>query len=869
MPLAPGDVFAGYRVVRQLGSGGMGAVYLVRHPRLPRVEALKALRPEYSTDADFARRFLREAEVVVGLEHRNIVPVLDRGEDEGRLWLTMRYVDGIDAEEALAAAGGLLPAQRAVRIVGEVAAALDCAHRSHLVHRDVKPANVLLSRPEPDEPEHVFLTDFGIAKSLSADTRLTRTGMVVATFEYASPEQIESRPLDARTDVYSLGCLLHKLLTGSVPFPGSSVAAALHGHLALPPPRPSSLVPWLPPGLDGVVARAMAKDPADRYPSCRALAADARAALDGYPELPPGDLRVGITAAGGPALALDTGSMAAADRDRLLQLLRRTRFFDLPETLAGTTPAPGPAGPAADRVTVEVSGGGRTHRVVADLATARRPPELADLVDTVRELGTAAAPRPPAPRTVVEPPRPSPPPGRPPTAPALPRAAATGTPRAAGTAAGTGATATGPAAGPAGTPAATPAPVRRLPEHPPPPPSRGPVTPAPWLNRPPPGDAGPPAAPAQRPAASPSRPTGAPGPRGPASRRRAVVAIAAVAALAGAGATTWVLARGDDGGGGDGGTTGAGTTPPGDTPSDAAAAALAALPTADPLPATAVVLAREVDGAADLYAVDGTTGEQVIRLTDDPAPDVSPVLLPGRGSVVYGRAGDAGLEWRVVAADGSGDRALFPDGPADCPDPGRPTFDPTDPTRLAVVCRPADGPPSLRLLTLDGAPVVTLHESEAVLDDPAFSPDGSRVAFYAGNDPDRDGGALYVVAVDTPGVATAVTEGEDGEDADPSWSPDGQQLAWRREIVPGNRAIVVGSPDEVGNALILTSGTFDQDPVWSPDGATIAFKSDRDGDAAPAGEQLWLMDADGSDSRQLPFDDGVMVDAPAWADHGG
>src|SRR4051794_16080824 len=178
VPLAPGETIGGYTVVRQIGSGGMGAVYLVRHPRLPRMDALKLLKPEFSIDPDFSRRFLREADVVAGLSHRNIVAVLHRGEDPGQLWLTMQYIEGIDAEQALEDAGGILPADRVAHIVTEVAAALDAAHRHHLIHRDVKPANILLSPSnDDDELESVFLTDFGIAKSLqSGSTRLTRTG---------------------------------------------------------------------------------------------------------------------------------------------------------------------------------------------------------------------------------------------------------------------------------------------------------------------------------------------------------------------------------------------------------------------------------------------------------------------------------------------------------------------------------------------------------------------------------------------------------------------------------------------------------------------------------------------------------------------
>src|SRR4051812_37273219 len=264
----------------------MGAVYLVRHPRLPRLDALKLLRRELCDDPGFSQRFLQEADVVARLSHRNVVSVLDRGEDGGQLWLTMQYVEGTDAETALAEAGGRLPPERVVHIVTEVGAALDAAHRQQLVHRDVKPANILLRRTDDGEIEQVFLTDFGIAKSLDGGRGITRTGMVLATFDYASPEQIESRPLDARSDVYALGCVLYKLLTGSVPFPGQSVMSALRGHLSLAPPRPTALVPGLPPGLDDVVARAMAKNPADRFPTCRELATAAAAALTARPTAP-------------------------------------------------------------------------------------------------------------------------------------------------------------------------------------------------------------------------------------------------------------------------------------------------------------------------------------------------------------------------------------------------------------------------------------------------------------------------------------------------------------------------------------------------------------------------------------------------------
>jgi len=226
MSLRPGEVFAGYTIERELGSGGMGAVYLARHPRLPRFDALKLLRSELCDDPSFVGRFEREADTVAQLDHPNIVPVYDRGSADGQLWISMRFIDGTNAERALADYPDGMPPERAVRIVARVASALDYAHRHQLLHRDVKPANILLAAgPEDeDESERVFLSDFGVAKAIGAAAdriaSLTSTGSVVATLDYASPEQIKGQPLDHRADIYALGCVLYKLLTGSVPFPG-------------------------------------------------------------------------------------------------------------------------------------------------------------------------------------------------------------------------------------------------------------------------------------------------------------------------------------------------------------------------------------------------------------------------------------------------------------------------------------------------------------------------------------------------------------------------------------------------------------------------------------------------------------------------
>ncbi|MBP2211349.1 serine/threonine-protein kinase [Rhodococcus ruber] len=275
--LQPGSVFAGYRIERRLATGGMGSVYLARHPNLPRFVALKLLDLSANANPGNRSRFLREADHVARLEHPNIVTVYDRGNVGDQLWIAMQYVDGTDAVGALRE-GPMRPA-RAVRIVSETARALDHAHAHGVLHRDVKPANILLAPSSGSEPERVLLADFGIAKSLGS-TAVTETGILVASLQYASPEQIEGRPPGPRTDVYALGCTLYQLLTARPPFPGTEAAHLVHAHLHLAPPRPTAARPELPPALDAVIARAMAKRPEDRFPTCGALAAAARAALD-------------------------------------------------------------------------------------------------------------------------------------------------------------------------------------------------------------------------------------------------------------------------------------------------------------------------------------------------------------------------------------------------------------------------------------------------------------------------------------------------------------------------------------------------------------------------------------------------------------
>ena len=277
MTLRPGEGFAGYTIVRQLGSGGMGEVYLAQHPRLPRQEAVKVLRPEISSDATFRQRFIREADSVASLEHPNIVTVYDRGETEGQLWIATQYVDGTDAAKLLRdryPAG--MPADEVADVTTAIAAALDHAHDRGVLHRDVKPANILLSQPDRDGVRRVFLADFGIARPFDDPAGLTATNFTLGTVAYAAPEQLMGKAIDGRSDQYALAATAYHLLTGTTMFGESSPIAVISRQLTEQPPAPSTVNPELAP-FDIAFARALAKDPASRYPRCqdfaRALAA--------------------------------------------------------------------------------------------------------------------------------------------------------------------------------------------------------------------------------------------------------------------------------------------------------------------------------------------------------------------------------------------------------------------------------------------------------------------------------------------------------------------------------------------------------------------------------------------------------------------
>lgn len=267
MPLADGQSFAGYTILRTLGAGGMGEVYLAQHPRLPRCDALKVLGSAVSSDDEYRQRFNLEADMVATLWHPHIVTIYDRGDADGQLWIAMEYVEGTDAGHLLAERYpyGMPPAE-VVRIITGIAEALDYAHGRGLMHRDIKPANILLGFPDTDD-ERVKLADFGIARWIGQRSQLTGTNMTVGTVAYAAPEQLKGEDIDGQADQYALAATAYHLLTGMPPFQHTNPAIVISQHLTSEPPAIGAKRPELS-SLGAVFAKALAKDPEDRFAKC-------------------------------------------------------------------------------------------------------------------------------------------------------------------------------------------------------------------------------------------------------------------------------------------------------------------------------------------------------------------------------------------------------------------------------------------------------------------------------------------------------------------------------------------------------------------------------------------------------------------------
>jgi serine/threonine protein kinase len=340
-----GSIFAGHRIDDVVGVGGMGTVYRATDLALDRATALKVIRPALAGDAVFRRRFMTESKLAASVDHPNVIDVFHAGEEDGVLYVTMRLVQGHDLRRTLARAGSLDPTV-AIAIAGQAAAALDAAHARGLVHRDVKPANVLL-----DENQHVFLTDFGLSKRVSVDVDDADTetvGLIIGTLDYIAPEQIRHEAAPP-SDIYSLGCVVFEMLTGSVPFHVRGEERKLWAHLSTPPPMLADLRPDLPPGFDPVLQRALHKDPAERHDTATAFVVELEAAARGE-------------SSGADASAPESSGRARPRRPYSVARHTRPRAGtptgELAPELAALVNA---ATVAAERIRDELAGGSRTH----------------------------------------------------------------------------------------------------------------------------------------------------------------------------------------------------------------------------------------------------------------------------------------------------------------------------------------------------------------------------------------------------------------------------------------------------------------------------------------------------------------------------
>ncbi len=314
LPLV-GDEFAGYRMRAVLGRGGMSVVYQAENLRLSNTIALKVLAPELAADDVFRARFLEESRIAASLNHPNVIPIYDMGSQDDLLYIAMRYVSGTDLRQMIKKRGRLLP-ETALFLLGQAARALDAAHHRGLVHRDVKPGNLLIERGSDEaDPDHVYLADFGITKHAMSRTGLTSTGQFLGTVDYVAPEQIRGLPVAGLADQYSLGCVLYECLTGRVPFEKDLDAAIIWAHVEETPTMPTILRPDLPPEIDDVFRRVLSKQPGDRYQSCREFIDAARVALGIFGPGTQSSLAYGAVT-GGPRTGAPAGSQAAPAPDR-------------------------------------------------------------------------------------------------------------------------------------------------------------------------------------------------------------------------------------------------------------------------------------------------------------------------------------------------------------------------------------------------------------------------------------------------------------------------------------------------------------------------------------------------------------------------
>jgi serine/threonine protein kinase len=343
LPLV-GDEFAGYRTRAVLGRGGMSVVYQAENLRLSSIIALKILAPELAADDVFRARFLEESRIAASLNHPNVIPIYDMGSQDDLLYIAMRYVSGTDMRQMIKKRGRILPAT-ALFLVGQAARALDAAHRKGLVHRDVKPGNLLIERGgDEGDPDHVYLADFGITKHAMSRSGLTSTGQFLGTIDYVAPEQIRGTSVLGLADQYSLGCVLYECLTGRVPFEKDLDAAIIWAHVEETPTMPTVLRPELPPGVDEVFGRVLAKRPDERYGSCREFVEAARMALGVFGPGTESSVAYGATTAG-PQAGPAPGSRAGTPPEQFSWSDRASRMHSAGPVMDPATPPGVPAAP--------------------------------------------------------------------------------------------------------------------------------------------------------------------------------------------------------------------------------------------------------------------------------------------------------------------------------------------------------------------------------------------------------------------------------------------------------------------------------------------------------------------------------------------
>ncbi|MDQ4006136.1 MAG: serine/threonine protein kinase, partial [Actinomycetota bacterium] len=368
-----GTVIAGCRIEGRLRPGGMSEVFRAEHLHLGRKVALKLLDPRLAQDEGYRQRFLRESRLAAALYHPNIVPIYDAGEADGTPFLMMHLVEGDDLAATIRARGPM-DVEQTLSIMGQVVKALDAAHDRGLVHRDVKPGNILIANGEGVEPSgHTYLTDFGLAKQVSSSgTALTRKGLFMGTLDYVAPEQIQGQEVDRRADVYAIACVAYECLAGEVPFPRDSEVAMMYAHMHDAPPDLSAKRPDLPPQVDSVVTRAMAKNLAERYPTAGEFFADLRSALES-----------------------ETAAVVAAPPAAAVEQPRSAEAPVSPEAVAAAPDAAPVAPPLVDVFALDVQGTrfglGRTATGYAiwDLHAGGTPVRLFPLTDESWQLAWA------------------------------------------------------------------------------------------------------------------------------------------------------------------------------------------------------------------------------------------------------------------------------------------------------------------------------------------------------------------------------------------------------------------------------------------------------------------------------------------------